>query len=61
MPDPMKTSFQENRDKNALKSPGFMVLDPKKVAMTIEAMIRRHKKKVTLPLWMMMALKIRYI
>jgi short-subunit dehydrogenase len=60
LPGPMKTSFQENRDENVVKSPESMALDPKKVAMTIETMIRRRKKKVTLPVWMMLALKIRY-
>lgn len=60
LPGPMKTSFQENRDANALKAPSFMSLDPKKVAVKIEAMIRRQKKKVTLPVWMMLVLKIRY-
>jgi short-subunit dehydrogenase len=60
LPGPMKTSFQENRDENELKSPESMALDPKKVAMTIETMIRRRKKKVTSPVWMMLALKIRY-
>jgi len=60
LPGPMKTSFQENRGENSLKSPQSMVLDPKKVAATLEKMIRQQKKKVILPSWMMLALKVRY-
>jgi short-subunit dehydrogenase len=59
MPGPMRTSFQENRAENALKSPESMVLDPKKVAVTVDKMIRRRKKKVILPGWMMLALKVK--
>lgn len=57
---PMKTPFQEGRAENALKAPEFLVLDPKKVAVTLEKMIGRQKKKVILPGWMMVGLKIRY-
>ena len=60
LPGPMKTSFQENRGENSLKSSQSMTLDPKKVAATLEKMIRQQKKKVILPSWMMLALKIRY-
>ncbi len=60
LPGPMKTSFQENRGENALKSPNFMALDPKKVAVVLEKMIRRRKKKMILSGWMMLALKVRY-
>ena len=60
LPGPMKTSFQENRGENTLKSPQSMMLDPKKVAATLEKMIRQQKKKVILPSWMMLALKVRY-
>jgi short-subunit dehydrogenase len=59
MPGPMRTSFQENRAENALKSPEAMVLDPKKAAVTLEKMIRRRMKKVILPGWMMLALKVK--
>lgn len=61
LPGPMKTSFQEHRGEDAIKPSKSMVLDPKKVAMTIEEMVRRHKKKVTLPVWLLLALKIRYL
>ena len=60
LPGPMKTSFQENRGENSLKSSQSMTLDPKKVAATLEKMIRQQKKKVILPSWMMLALKVRY-
>jgi len=60
LPGPMKTSFRENRGENTLKSPQSMTLDPKKVAATLEKMIHQQKKKVILPSWMMLALKVRY-
>jgi uncharacterized protein len=60
LPGPMNTSFQENREENALKSPKSMTLDPKKVAAILEKMICRQKTKVILPGWMILALKIRY-
>jgi uncharacterized protein len=60
LPGPMKTSFQEGRGEKALKSPESLALDPKKVAVILDKMIRRQKTKVTLPNWMMLALKIRY-
>jgi len=60
LPGPMNTSFQENREENALKSPKSMTLNPKKVAVTLEKMIRQQKKKVILPAWMMLALRTRY-
>ena len=61
LPGPMKTSFQASRAENTLKSPEFMTLDPKKVAITLEKMIRQQKKQVTLPGWMLLALKVRYM
>ena len=57
---PMKTSFQKNRGENTLKSSEAMMLDPKKVAVTLEKMIRQRKNKMILPGWMMLALKARY-
>jgi short-subunit dehydrogenase len=61
LPGPMNTSFQDNREENALKAPESIALDPKKVAVVLEKMIRRRKKKVVLPKWMMMVLKIRLL
>jgi short-subunit dehydrogenase len=60
LPGPMKTSFQDNRAENAPIPPKFMTLDPKKVAVVLEKMIRQRKKKMILSGWMMLALKIRY-
>lgn len=60
LPGPVKTSFQEDRGENALKSPEALMLDPKKVAVTLENMIRQQKKRAILPSWMPLALKIRY-
>jgi short-subunit dehydrogenase len=60
LPGPMATSFQEDREAGAVKAPKFIVLDPKKGAIMLEKMIRRKKKKVILPGWLMMLLKIRH-
>ena len=54
----MATSFQDNRREGAIRSP--MALDPRKVARVAEAMICRQKKTVTLPAWMLTALKLKY-
>ncbi|MFC1975373.1 SDR family NAD(P)-dependent oxidoreductase [Chloroflexota bacterium] len=61
LPGSMKTSFQENKGESALKSPEAMMLDPQKVALTLEKMICRRKKKVTMSVWMMLALKVKYM
>jgi len=60
LPGPMKTSFQANRGEEGINAPESMVLDPKKVAVTLERMIRRKQKQVVLSGWMIWALKIRY-
>lgn len=60
LPGPMDTSFQNNREESAVNAPKFMTLDPKKTAVVLEKMIRRNKKTVILPVWMLMLLKIRY-
>jgi short-subunit dehydrogenase len=61
LPGPMKTSFQENKGESPLKSSDAMMLDPKKVVLTLEKMICRREKKVTMPVWMMLALKVKYM
>lgn len=60
LPGPMKTSFQDTRDENALKTPEFMALDPHKVAVTLEKMILQQKKKMLMPAWMLLALRLKY-
>lgn len=60
MPGPMKTSFQDNREANALKSPNSLALDVAKVAVILEKMICRRKDNLVFPAWMMAALKLRY-
>lgn len=60
LPGPMDTSFQNIREESAVNAPKFMTLDPQKAAVVLENMIRRNKKTVILPVWMLMLLKIRY-
>ncbi|HEX2995105.1 MAG TPA: SDR family NAD(P)-dependent oxidoreductase [Anaerolineales bacterium] len=60
LPGPMTTSFQETRDEGTLKSPKFMMLNPKKAASGLEKMIRQRKKQTISPWWMLSALKVRY-
>jgi short-subunit dehydrogenase len=55
----MSTPFQNDREEGNVKVPDFAILDPKKVAIVLEKMIRKHKKKVVLPGWMMTLLKIK--
>jgi short-subunit dehydrogenase len=56
----MKTSFHKNMGEQTLKVPDFLMLDPKKIAVKLENMIRWRQKQMILPLWMMLALKLRY-
>lgn len=60
LPGPMKTSFRDTREEGALQPPAIMALDPQKVAVVLEKMIRQRKKQAILPWWMMPLLEIRY-
>lgn len=60
LPGPIKTSFHESKGEEALKIARSLALDPNKVAVKLEKMIRRRKKQMTLPAWMIVALKLRY-
>ena len=57
MPGPMDTSFQDGRDEGAVKSP--VTLDTGRVAAVIQTMIRKRKKAVIMPRWMLIALKLK--
>ena len=59
LPGPMRTAFQEKREEGALKAPKFMTLDPKRVVVVLENMIRKKKRNVIFPIWMMMLFKLR--
>ena len=61
LPGSMKTPFQENKGESALKFPETMMLDPKKVALVLEKMICQRKKKVTMPVWMKLALEVKHM
>jgi short-subunit dehydrogenase len=56
MPGPMDTSFQDNRDEGAIRSP--VTLDTGRVAGIVETMIRRRKKTMIRPVWMLATLKL---
>jgi short-subunit dehydrogenase len=60
LPGAMKTSFHENKKGNTPKSLNSEALDIGKVAETIEKMICQQKKKVIMPNWMLLALKVKY-
>lgn len=61
LPGPMKTSFHENKgEEEALKIAPPLALDPQKVVVNLEKMIRRRKRQLTLPVWMLLALRLRY-
>ena len=58
MPGPINTSFQDNRQEGERKAPAFITLEPSRVAKVIEKMIRRNKKNVILPRWMLLFFRI---
>ena len=57
LPGPMNTSFQDGRDEEAIRSP--VALDTERVAGAIQTMIRKRKKVVVMPRWMLMVLKLK--
>ncbi len=59
MPGAMKTSFQDGREKGAIKIPEFLMLNLNKVTCTIEKMIQKRKKQVIMYRWMLMLLKLK--
>ena len=59
MPGPMNTSFQDNKEKDTLKAPAFLTLAPQKVAMVIEKMIYKRKKRVYMHRWILLLMKIK--
>lgn len=60
LPGPIMTSFQENREKDALKSPKYLMSDPQKVVMKVENMIRYRQRQIIYPYWVMLATRLRY-
>jgi hypothetical protein len=61
MPGPIKTSFHQNRDEQALRSPDFLMLDPKKTALKVVGMIAGKKKTLIYPLWMYQVLRLKLL
>lgn len=59
MPGAIDTPFQENRGEEELQSPKWIMMDPKKVAATMLKMIRRRKKTLLKPIWLLMLLKLK--
>jgi short-subunit dehydrogenase len=59
LPGPMRTTFLEQRNEEALKVPDWMTLDPQKAAVMLEKMICRRQKTVVLPRWMLTLLKVK--
>jgi short-subunit dehydrogenase len=57
---PMNTAFQKNKGENNLQVPGALMLDPQKVAVKLQKMIRNRRKQMILPSWMMLAVKLKY-
>lgn len=59
LPGLMATSFQDDREKESI--PGFLFLDPEKVARKIEKMIDKKKKKIYMHRWMLYLMRLRKI
>lgn len=59
LPGSMRTGFLDQRDEEALKAPGWMTLDPQKVAAVLEKMICRQQKTVILPKWMLTLFQVK--
>lgn len=51
MPGSVNTPFQDKKTAGERKAPAFLMLEVSGVAKVIEKMIRRRKKNVTLPRW----------
>jgi short-subunit dehydrogenase len=58
LPGLMDTSFQDDRE-GGLKVPGFLILHPQKVAITLERMISRRTNKAYMYRWMLWLMKMR--
>jgi short-subunit dehydrogenase len=57
LPGPMATSFRQDRSRAATRSP--LVLNPQQVARAVESMLCRKQSTVTLPVWMLVALRLK--
>jgi short-subunit dehydrogenase len=60
LPGLMNTSFQGDREQR-IKAPGFLILDSRKAARKLEAMIYGRKKIVYMYRWMLILLKARQL
>ena len=58
MPGSINTPFQSKKENGERKAPSFLTLEPDRVAKVIEKMIRRGKKNVVLPGWMLPLFRI---
>ncbi len=59
LPGAIDTSFQDNRLKDAVKAPSFLVLNPKDVANMLVKMIRKNKRKLIAPRWLYILFKLK--
>ena len=60
LPGLMNTSFQYDRP-HVIKAPAFMTLDPRQVAMKLENMIIRNKRKTYMYRWMLAPMKLKQL
>ena len=58
MPGPINTPFQDKRGEGERRAPAFITLEPSRVAKEIEKMIRKNKKNVILPRWVLLLFRI---
>lgn len=58
MPGSINTPFQNKKGEGERKAPAFLTLEPDRVVKVIEKMIRRNKKNIILPKWMLLLFRI---
>ena len=58
MPGSINTHFQDKKVMGCRKPPKLLTLEPSEVARAIEKMIRRNKKDVVLPEWMLLFVRV---
>lgn len=61
LPGIMNTTFQEDREDGAYKAPAFLTINTQKVAVLIEKIIYKRKKKVVMYRWMLIFMKIKQL
>jgi short-subunit dehydrogenase len=60
LPGLINTSFQYDRE-DEIKAPAFLILDPRKVAVKLEKMIHKRRKRIYMYRWMLLFMKAKQL